>query len=284
MKKIPTFILVTMLLWTFPQGCSSEDDSKPSEQVVKDQEPEEEEDSGTLLNLYIVDAPGDYLEVWVEVTGVEIVVDNNTIPLELIWANSTGQPDVEILNLLEYTGGGYDVLIGEHNIPLGELSAVILKIGDKNSVVTSDGTTHSLTLTEETKDGIRIPFNHSAKEGVTNELTIDFDVDASLSKKEASQGYQLDPQIRGFDNHSTGNIYGYLESTLGQNPALVTVTSGEVTYSTQTWDNEFMLWGLPPGVHDVTFTFYEASEIEDLVVTGVEVTAGKRTDIGPLSH
>lgn len=272
MKKISTFILVAILLWTFPQGCSSNDSNVS-----------EEENATTTLNLYIVDAPGDYLEVWVEVTGVEIVVDTDTIPLNLIWANATGQPDVEILNLLDYTGGGYDFLIGDHDIPLGELSAVILKLGDKNSVITSNGTTHSLTLTEETKDGIPIPFSYSAEKGKTGELTIDFDVDASLIKN-ASQGYQLDPQIRGFDNHSTGNIYGYLESALGENPALVTVTSGEITYTTQTYDNEFMLWGLPPGVHDVTFTFSEASEIEDLVVTDVEVTAGKRTYIGPLSR
>ncbi|MFD2517053.1 DUF4382 domain-containing protein [Salinimicrobium flavum] len=287
MKKVLLFVVMVLLFWIIPQGCSSDDKVTTPEKVVIDddtEDPVEEDEPKALFNLFIVDAPGDYISVYVEVLGVNIIVDNDTIPLDLIWANAD-QPGVEKLDLLEYTGGGYDVLIGEHAVPAGELSEIILVLGNENRVITADGRTNSLTLTDDTKNGISIPFNYSFQEGELATLTIDFDVDASLSKVEgASREFILDPQIRGFDNNSTGHIYGYLASGLGANPARLTVEAGDITYSTQTYDNEFMLWGLPPGNHDLTFSFSEASGIDDLVVNDIEVVAGENTSIGPLDH
>ena len=281
MRKMPNFVLLIVLLWIVPQGCSSNDDDSSKEVIEEKEEPVEVEKEA-FFTLFIVDAPGDYSSVMVEVLGVKVVVDKDTIPLQLIWANS-GQPEVEMLDLLEYTGGGYDVLIANHKVPTGELSAVILVLGENNSVVNGKEESFTLTMTEETKKGISAPFEQTIIADHPVELTLDFNVDASVSKSEENPGeYILDPVVRVFDNNATGHIYGYLNSELGENPAAVTTTLGDLVFSTQTYDREFMLWGLPAGSYTLNFSFSQASGIDDLIVENVQVSAEEITSLGQL--
>ena len=81
------------------------------------------------LTVRLVDAPGDYEAVNVEIVDVKIKMDDDSDDDEG-WMSL--EANNEIVNLLDFTGGISKVLVDRFPIPAGTLSQMRLVLGDGN--------------------------------------------------------------------------------------------------------------------------------------------------------
>lgn len=275
MKHIFKIMLWVIFAGNISVGCSEDQDPAPAEEILPEEEFLEEEQEIAFLSVKLVDAPGDYEQVNIDLMRLEILLGENRLPLELIHGG--------VHDLLEFTGGGYENLVYAFEIPAGSLTEVELVLGDDNELVLIDQTRVSLNRPENKQDGLAVSLDEQLTEGDTLKLVLDFNIDESVIP-ESDGSYSLAPVLRLSDENKTGHIYGYLAQELEDNPALIFVIADKDTIKTQTYYGEFMLWGLPEGNHDISFRFREDSGLKDLIIPEVVVTAGEMTAIGPLNY
>lgn len=256
-------------------GCSDNNDPAPAEEILPEEELLEEQQELAFLSVKLVDAPGDYEEVLIDLTRLEILMDETRLSLELLHGG--------VHDLLWFTGGGYENLVYAYEVPAGKLSELELVLGDNNELVLPDQTRFNLNKPQEKQEGLAVSLDEHLNEGDTLKLVLDFNVDESIIP-ESDGSYSLAPVLRITNEDKTGHIYGYLAQELEESPALIYVVADTDTIKTQTYYGEFMLWGLPEGSHDITFNFREDSGLQDLIIPEVIVEVGEMRAIGPLNY
>ncbi len=226
------------------------------------------------IQFKMVDGPGDYEEVNIDVQDVMINWSDDDVGWESLANVQTG-----IYDLLELTGGEY-VLLADEEIPTGYLTQVRIILGENNSVKV-DGEIFDLSTPSAQQSGLKIKVNTELVEGVIYKFTFDWDMEESIVELGNSDRYNLKPVIRVTTEAQSGAISGAVNPTDVQ--CLVTAINGSDSISTFT--NEvglFLIQGLPEGVFSVviepdTSSLYGPVEIED-----VSVTLGNITDVGTI--
>lgn len=218
-----------------------------------------EETAGFMVNL--VDAPGDYDKVLVDVQGIEIVVNGDSLDL--------GAVETGVYDLLELTGG-VSALLVDTEIPAGKISQVRLILGDNNSVVIK-GEEFELDTPSAQLSGLKINVHEDLEPGILYEFILDFNVDKSIVVQGDAEGYSLKPVIRATTVAESGAIAGAVSPADVQ--SLVTASDGtiEVAAYTNEETGEFLLYGVPAGTYTVTVepdsaSGYSASLIQDVNV------------------
>ena len=238
------------------------------------------------MSVRMVDAPGDYDNVFVEVEAVLVKYNDSFEGEELdddyVFVEGELELDTEnkVYDLLELTGGAYAVLADE-DIPAGSVSQVRLILGDDNTVVV-DGQTYPLATPSAQQSGLKIQFNQTLEAGVFYTVVLDFDVQKSIVKQ-GNGGYSLKPVIRASAIEATGIISGSIAPL--NIPATITAVGDGVEVSTAVnADGDFVLNGLPEGTYDLTI---EAELVADVVtsvtVPNVVVVNGETTPLGSIS-
>jgi hypothetical protein len=241
--------------------------------------------SGTSrISVRMVDAPGDYDEVNVEV--LDVLIKNNSDTGDQGWV-SIGDvlqvgPD-KIYNLLDLTGG-VNVLLANNVVPSGKLGQIRLLLGDKNTVVKGD-MTYDLKTPSAQQSGLKLKVNQILIAGVTYDFMLDFDVKSSVVVQAGNSGnYNLHPVIRVSTMATSGVIKGVIDPVLVGFQVLVSVQVGDVTVSS--YANEqgmFQLNGVPAGIYTVTLTPDVGSGKEIKSILDVVVANGIVTDMGSIS-
>mgnify|MGYP002017212574 FL=1 len=236
------------------------------------------------MSVKLVDAPGDYDEVNIDVEDVvikyegdvnldgEVEYDDNEIQ---IGAVNTG-----VYNMLELTGGEF-VLLTDDEVPAGRISQIRLILGSDNTVVV-DGETHPLQTPSAQQSGLKLNINQTLEANTTYTFTLDFDVDASIVEQ-GNGGYLLKPTIRAFADEATGQITG---TVLGEFDTMVTATSqtGLVVTSYTNDMGNFVLNGLPEGVYDLTIESEVALGVTTTVtIEDVAVVNGEVKSVGEIT-
>lgn len=217
----------------------------------------------TRVKVRMTDAPGNYEQVNVDVTGVEFKVDNSTVNLEVT---------AGIYNLLDFVNG-MDTLIASAEVESGTLSQVRLILGENNSVMV-DGVVYHLTTPSAQQSGLKLNMNADLIPGVDYDLLLDFDASKSIVVTGNGE-YQLKPVVRAISEATTGSVQGTVPTILAL-PANVSISNGTVTYTTVTdAEGRFLIRGLAVGTYSVTIT----PELPFLPVTisDVHVTVGNMT-------
>lgn len=254
MKTLKIFILIAAVtaIWT---ACT-----KDNEDVVG---------GSTPVKVRMTDAPGNFQEVNVDITGVEFKVNGGTT------VNLNVNPG--IYNLLDYVNG-IDTLIASANVPSGTLSQVRLILGPNNSVMV-DSVMYPLSTPSAMQSGLKLNVHATLTPGVLYELLLDFDANQSIVL-EGNGEYKLKPVIRVISTATSGSIHGTVVTTLAL-PATVSATDGVNTYTTVTDVNgSFLLRGLPAGTYTVTIT-PEAPYLP-LTTPNVVVTVGAMVELGSI--
>ncbi|PZD79038.1 DUF4382 domain-containing protein [Mesonia sp. K7] len=236
-----------------------------------DDESPREQEGNAKMSVKLVDAPGDYEEVNIEVVDVMIKYNNDTeVSLDV---------DDEIYNLLELTGGVSAALATEYEIPAGDINQIRLVLGSNNTVVV-DGTTHDLQTPSAQQSGLKINLNETLQADVVYEYTLDFDVEESIVEQ-GNGGYLLKPVIRASAEAQTGTVSGtVLPAT---DAVLVSATDGTTTVDAYTnAQGEFVLHGLPEGTYTVTFTPDATLGLNVVTVNDIDVTAGEVSAMGEI--
>lgn len=232
------------------------------------------DDNGTnqgtaRMSLQLVDAPGDYDAVYIDVQDVVVKYQGSDDEIPI------GEVNTGIYNLLELTGG-VSVLLADEQLPAGEISQIRLILGSENSIVV-DGESYPLSTPSAQQSGLKIQLNETLEEDVFYEYILDFDVEKSIVVQ-GNGGYSLKPVIRASLVADAGKISGQVLPIGIQ--TLVTASDGtnEVSAYTDAAGN-FMLYGLPEGTYTVTYVADPLLGFPPIVVSDVVVTAGLTTEM-----
>jgi hypothetical protein len=237
-------------------------------------------DSGTgapglgRVNIRLTDAPGDFEQVNLVITGVSIHRGDETSG-----AWETMQFETATFDLLELRNGVFTNL-ATALVPAGQYTQVRLLLGEGSNVVV-DGVTHPLKVPSGMQSGYKIIGDFEVPSGGQVDLTLDFDAARSIVVT-GSDNYLLKPTVRMIVNAvvTTGQIIGRVLPA-GVSVAIYAI-QGTDTLQTTAPDaaGAFTLAALLAGSYDVAI--HPAADYRDTTIAGVAVTAGQSTDLGDI--
>lgn len=274
LKTLRLFLMSFLMLSIF--GCSDSQSSKISAEAP-------------TISVKLVDAPGDYDAVNVEVVDVMIKMDDDS-DSESGWMSLNAEAGP--VNLLDFTGGISKVLVDRFPIPAGTLSQMRLVLGDGNTIVIRNAAdepeTFDLKPPSAQQSGLKLKVNTTIEEGFTYDFVLDFDVEKSIVMAGNSDNIILKPVLNVSAEVSSGIIEGTVEPT--DVPSMVSVlvddmgtedTSDDFVISANTGDTgAFALWGVPAGTYDVVATPLDLeSDYTEGTAMGVSVVNGETTTL-----
>ncbi|RMA66129.1 DUF4382 domain-containing protein [Ulvibacter antarcticus] len=257
MKNLIKLSVLTILLLGFV-ACSDDENSNSTEGTSR-------------MSVKLVDAPGDYDAVFIDVQDVVIKYNGNENDV------SIGAINAGVYDLLELTAGVSGLLVDDE-IPAGSISQIRLILGENNSIVV-DGETIPLNTPSAQQSGLKIQVNETLEPGIFYEFILDFDVEQSIVAL-GNGGYNLKPVIRASTVAETGSISGNV-LPLGVQ-TLITANNGvnEISTYVNPITGAFVLSGVPDGTYTITFEADIAVGLPVLVLEDVVVTNGNITALG----
>ncbi len=188
MKKIHSLLILVLFVLS---SCTNEDTDRGK----------------SLINVYLIDAPGIYGQVWVELLGVEVQVSgtrglDNADPVFLSYTPSDKQ--VNISSLI----AGNQLLVGRGEFLVGTVTTLILKLGNNNYLI-RNGQQIPLTFSGQESASPSVDVNFELEQGISHDYYLDFDVFRSVMNT-GNQTYDLNPKLSAFNKQETGEISGTL--------------------------------------------------------------------------
>ncbi|MDO7172011.1 DUF4382 domain-containing protein [Mariniflexile sp. AS56] len=218
--------------------------------------------STPTISVRLVDAPGDYKAVNIEIVDVMVKMNDDSTD-DNGWVSLNAESGT--VNLLDFTGGFSKVLVDRFLIPAGTLSQMRLVLGDGNTIViegeTSDNE-YELKTPSAQQSGLKVKINAVLEEGFTYDFVLDFDVEKSIVMAGNSGNIILKPVLYASAEVSSGIIQGTVNPTDVPSVASVLVDDkgtpeieDDFIISANTDSNgAFALWGVPAGTYEVVVT------------------------------
>lgn len=260
MKFLKQFFSILIVLLMF--SCNDSENSEITEKAK--------------FSVKLVDEPGDYENVFIEVIDVMIKYENDNEDSESGW-ESIGIINPGIYDLLELTGGVSLQLIDNEDIQTGTIKQIRLILGDENSVMLEGETeARDLNTPSAQQSGLKVMVNQPILSGFNYDFILDFDVDESIVMAGNSGNINLKPVLRASLEVNSGSLIG---NVLPSGIAIeVEASNGTINASTYTNDTgDFEILGLPEGVYTVTITPNEDSLFNPVIIENVVVTIGETT-------
>lgn len=145
------------------------------------------EDQTGSMTFRMTDAPGDYLEVNVDIVKVGLKYEDDDFMYDL--PTETG-----IYNLLELQNDVSVVIAEDEDIPVGDLQEIRLILGTHNSIVVEDEGTFDLFVPSAYTSGIKIKVKERVENNEVVDILLDFDAEKSIVKN-GNGDYHLKPVI-----------------------------------------------------------------------------------------
>jgi len=227
------------------------------------------------LRIRLVDSPGDYEQVNIVVTRVE--VHRAEADSMSGWTTINNTPATYDLLVLR---NGANAILGDAQLTPGQYTQIRLIVGQGSTVMVG-GVSYPLSIPSGFQTGIKLNHDFSIEGGKLYELMLDFDADRSIHETGSHQ-YMLQPVIRVQAVVTSGSISGIIAPVVSR--ALVSTVVGTDTVSTaaDTLTGAFELMALPAGSYaldiEATDTLYA-----DTTITGVQVVAQQNTDLGTIT-
>jgi len=253
MKKLSFVVLFFMMIATV--GCKKDNNDFG--------------DGTSRVTFKLTDAPGPYDEVNVEITGLQVIINDSIVDLEV---------EEGVYNLLDFVNG-QDTLIVEDEVPSGKLSQVRLILGDENTIKIGEETYECKTPSAQ-QSGLKLNVHADFLQGVAYEYTIDFD--AARSIVETGNGkFILKPVLRVFTNSVSGAIKGVVRP-IEAKPVVHAINEAKDTTSVlaDPVTGNFMFMGMGAGTYKVSFI--PLDPFKDSLLTGIQVKNGTITTLDTL--
>ncbi|WP_170309905.1 DUF4382 domain-containing protein [Seonamhaeicola maritimus] len=279
-------LLLPLLLISFLFSCNDSESSGINKEAP-------------TITIRLVDNPGDYKAVNVEIVDVMIRMENETegegeSEDESSWMSLDANN--ETVNLLEFTGGFSKVLVEEYPIPTGTLSQIRLVLGDGNTIVIEgeegqDDEEYALKTPSGQQSGLKVKIDTPIVQGFTYDFILDFDVEKSIVHAGNSGNIILKPVIYASAEATSGIIEGTVSPSDVPAMAKVVVTDPDGDYEVSAYTDEngaFALWGVPAGTYEVTVMpldeegDYNGASASDVVVVNGEITTITDSIVLPL--
>lgn len=265
MKLLKQLIATFLILFAF--SCNNSDDSINN--------------SSPTLSIKLVDDPGDYEHVYVEVIDVKVKYDSEDFDEDddVNGWQSVGVISPGVYDLLELTGGVSLQLVDDEEIEEGTIKQIRLILGDDNTVVLEGETEpRPLNTPSAQQSGLKIMVNQEIINGFNYDFILDFDVDESIVMAGNSGNINLKPVLRASLEINSGSIFGSVSPN--DIPVEVEATNGIITASTFTdASGNFEIHGLLSGIYTVTITPDDDAMLNPVLIDNVEVTVGQTTNL-----
>lgn len=204
-------------------------------------------DNKALINVLLIDAPGDFDEVWVEILGVELLpagsrgLENG----DLVFLPYT--PADKIVRLTDLVGS-QRLLLGRKEVPAGIVSRVKLLLGDTHYFI-KGGQRFPLQLANNAEDFLTMQLQANAAANFALDIYIDFDVATSV-KAGASGSFLLEPALRAFTLDRTSEVRGIVQPPAAR-PFVYAIHESDTFATITSGTGEFRLRGLPPNPYRI---------------------------------
>lgn len=229
--KTPSLIILALAALSVGYSCSGELDGS----------------GNSLVNIRLIDAPGDFDEAWVEIRGVEILQGRSRESTGANWLYLEYQQPNQQVDISKLVGGGI-LLLGRAEIPDGTISKIKLVLGEDHYLV-RNGRRISLTL-DARESEIELDVNYELENSFSYDVYLDFDLGRSVKSTSDSTRFILSPTVRSFVRYQTSEIGG----TIRQEDAwpVIYAIQGKDTLSTLTnARGDYTFMGLKEGKHTV---------------------------------
>lgn len=266
--KNPIYLLCQFLvLLLVLQGCNDE--------VVVD--------NTARIQLKLVDQPGDYLEVNVEIIDIQYTSSD-----EEGWNSFTpvsGYPiNVDLTELI----AGNDLLLVDEIIPSGMLGKIRLILSDNNTlrIEGNDELVHLDTPSAQ-QSGLKLNLNEELETGFSYTFILDWVVQESIVKAGNSGRYILKPVIKVNTEVNSGSISGMVVETIEESLVAMenvtvevfTLNDTLVTDTLTDTDGVFLIQGLEGGSYKLKI---EVEGYQEYLSDEIEVTAGEVLEVGTI--
>ncbi len=223
------------------------------------------------VQLKLVDEPGDYLEVNIEIIDIQYKSSDE----EESWESFTpegGYPiNVDITELI----AGNSLLLTDEVVPVGILKQVRLVLSDNNTLkIEGEDELVSLDTPSAEQSGLKLNLDEELEAGFVYSFILDWNVQKSIVKAGNSGKYILKPVIKVNAEVSSGSISGKVVENIEEVETAITnqvievyTTDDALIKDTLTDENgDFVLQGLEAGnyilkISKETYLPYESSEV-----------------------
>lgn len=244
-----------------------------------------EVDNTARVQLKLVDAPGDYLGVNVEIIDIQYNSDSE----EEGWTSFNPATSYPIqVDLTDLTAGN-NLLLTDDLLPAGNLHQIRLILSENNTLEIEGDTPDNiivkhLSTPSAQQSGLKLKLDQELVGGFTYSFILDWDVQQSVVKAGNSDKYNLKPVIRVIATASSGSIQGNVTADIQtddvENAPLYNATIGiydsNDSMVAQTMSNEngeYMLYGVPPGHYYLKISHQLYQEYAS--VDSIEIVAGE---------
>ena len=236
-------------------------------------------DGTAHISIKLVDAPGDYDKVFVDIQDIMIKMNDDS-------EGDNGWESLGVTpgryDLLELTGGQNAILIDDYEVLAGELSQMRLILGDDNSVFKGEDE-FPLKTPSAQQSGLKLKINQTLEAGYLYSFVLDFDVAKSIVDAGNSNNIILKPVINASLEAASGIIQGVISPSDFQTEVSVVVEGETITsYANTENGGAFMLYGVFAGTYDLSITPDPTTNYIPQVLSGVEVFNGQITDVGTI--
>ena len=206
------------------------------------------------VQLKLVDAPGDYLEVNVEIIDIQY----NTGDEDQGWMSFTSENGYPInVDLTELIAGN-SLLLTDELIPSGMLKQVRLVLSENNTLrIEGEEDLIPLNTPSAQQSGLKLHINEELEGGFSYTFILDWIVQESIVKAGNSGNYNLKPVIKVTAEVNSGSISGQVKELNEVDQELVSMpnivvqvfdSSNALVTDSQTNDlGEFLIQGLDAG-------------------------------------
>ena len=253
MKKLSAVFLFAMVAFI---GCRKDSDNFGT--------------GTSQVTFKLTDAPGQYDEVNIDITGLQVIINDSILDLDV---------EQGVYNLLDFVNGK-DTLLVKDEIPSGKLSQVRLILGEDNTIKIGEDV-YDLKTPSAQQSGLKLNVHADLLQGVAYAYTIDFDASRSVVKT-GNGKYILKPVLRVFTKSVSGAIKGVVRP-IEAKPEIAVITDADDTISTVLADpatGNFMFMGIEAGTYRVGFG--PVDPFKDTVLTGIQVKNGTVTVLDTL--
>lgn len=249
---------------------------------------------GSKLEVRLMDAPGDFRSVVLDVRQIEVHTKDATSSEG--WYTLPFQ--TQTINVMEYVNGKSALLTNTDFSP-GNLTEIRLLLGPDNYVIGRDGQRYDLKTPSGQTSGVKLKLNNvTLRDRETYQLLLDFDVAKSVVERgnwkpsnDKKERYLLKPVIRVVTQDIRGGLRGTVTpaAALPQILAIRSSVTVADTFSTSAdASGAFQLSALPSGTYRVELypTTNGASgqtAYKNVVRSNISVANDQTTDVGQIS-
>ena len=232
----------------------------------------------TNLQLVLVDSPGDYEEVNIDLIDILI---NTTENEEDGW-ESIGNVNTGIYNLIELTGG-VEAVLADIDLPAGYVHQIRLLLGENNSIKLIDNPDLiPLKTPSAQQSGLKLKLKTELLAGISYRFVLDWDAHKSIVKAGNSGNYNLKPVIRVATEAVSGAISGSIIPVSIPTMVKAYIPLQTDTITTLSNQGEFFIHGVSEGMYDLLFIPDPLSIFKNTTLTNIDVVKGNITDVGSI--